>query len=73
MNLYAKFYGFLKTWVSGPYYLSLFDVEFPESNMIRALNKKVICVLAEKKVCVYWEWMNEWKEWSDREIFSGMT
>ena len=28
MNLYAKFYGFLKTWVSGPYYLPLFDVEF---------------------------------------------
>ena len=31
MNLYAKFHGFLKTWVSGHYYLSLFDVEFPFS------------------------------------------
>ena len=30
MNLYAKFHGFLKTWVSGLYYLSLFDLEFPE-------------------------------------------
>ena len=29
MNLYANFHGFLKTWVSSPYYLSLFDVEFP--------------------------------------------
>ena len=28
MNLYAKFHGFLKTWVSGRYYLFLFDVEF---------------------------------------------
>ena len=31
MNLYAKFHSFLKTWVSGHYYLSLFDVEFPLS------------------------------------------
>ena len=31
MNLCAKFHGFLKTWVSGHYYLSLFDVEFPFS------------------------------------------
>ena len=29
INLYAKFHGFLKAWVSSPYYLSLFDVEFP--------------------------------------------
>ena len=29
INLYAKFHGFLKAWVSNPYYLSLFDVEFP--------------------------------------------
>ena len=29
-NLYAKFHGFLKTWVSSPYYSSLFDVEFPQ-------------------------------------------
>ena len=28
-NLYANFHGFLKIWVSSPYYLSLFDVEFP--------------------------------------------
>ena len=32
MNLYANFHGFLKTWVSSPYYLSLFDVEFPDYN-----------------------------------------
>ena len=25
-------YGFLKTWVPGPYYLSLFDVEFPKGS-----------------------------------------
>ena len=29
MNLYTKFQGFLKTWVLGPYYSTLFDVEFP--------------------------------------------
>ena len=28
-NLRAKFHGFLETWVSDPYYLSLFHVEFP--------------------------------------------
>ena len=29
-NLYTKFHGFLKTWVPGPYYSCLFDVEFPK-------------------------------------------
>ena len=34
MNLYAKFHGFLKTWVSSSYYLFLlFDVEFPLPNV----------------------------------------
>ena len=40
VNLYAKFHGFLKTWVSSPYYLSLFDVEFPYvENTIGNLSK----------------------------------
>ena len=29
MNLNANFHGFLKTWVSSPCFLCLFDVEFP--------------------------------------------
>ena len=39
MNFYAKFQGFLKTWVSGPYYLSLFDVEFPFMKAFKAFIK----------------------------------
>ena len=33
-NLCAKFYDFLETWVSDPYYLSLFDVEFPRYDSV---------------------------------------
>ena len=36
-NLCAKFYGFLETWVSDPYYLALFDVEFPTRNFLICL------------------------------------
>ena len=37
-NLCAKFYGFLETWVSDFYYLSLFDVEFPNNETLRITN-----------------------------------
>ena len=38
MNLYTNFHAFVKTWVSSPYYLSLFDVEFPIYLKITLMN-----------------------------------
>ena len=38
MNLYTNFHSFLKIWVSSPYYLSLFDVEFPIYLKITLMN-----------------------------------
>ena len=51
MNLYAKFQGFLKTWVSGPYYLSLFNVEFPFMKALKAFIKPFETPqISEKKI-----------------------
>ena len=34
-NLCVKFYGFLETWFSDPYYLSLSDVECPSCDLLK--------------------------------------